>query len=64
MFLPAGFFRTGTSAMVLAGTIIKAFIDEDVPLAIPAAAPPPLVVGAPGAPMQVQPPVTAQPQGQ
>ena len=63
VFLPAGFFMTGTSAMVPAGTIIKAFTDEDVPLAMAAAAPPPLVVGAPAAPLQVQAP-TAQPQGQ
>lgn len=33
-FLPAGFFMTGTSAMLPAGTEVKAFIDEDVPLAI------------------------------
>lgn len=45
VFLPAGFFMTGTSAKVPAGTIIKAFVDEDVPLALQAAAPPPLVVG-------------------
>ena len=37
-----------------AGTIIKAFIDEDVPLAMPVAAQAPMVVGAPAAPMQVQ----------
>ena len=47
VFLPAGFFMTGTSAKVPAGTIIKGFVDEDVPLAIHAAAPPPLAVGAP-----------------
>jgi hypothetical protein len=35
VFLPAGFFMTGTSAVVPAGTIIKAFTDEDVPLAMP-----------------------------
>jgi len=61
VFLPAGFFMTGTSAMVPAGTIIKAFVDEDVPLAMPVAAQAPLVVGAP-APMQVQAP--AAPGGQ
>ena len=54
VFLPAGFFMTGTSALVPAGTIIKAFTDEDVPLAMAAAAPPPLVVGVPAAPLQVQ----------
>lgn len=60
VFLPAGFFMTGTSALVPAGTIIKAFVDEDVPLAMAAAAPAPLVVGAPAAPLQVQPAPTAQ----
>jgi hypothetical protein len=55
VFLPAGFFMTGTSALVPVGTIIKAFVDEDVPLAMQAAAPPPLQVPAPAAPMQVQP---------
>ncbi|MGI8705407.1 MAG: hypothetical protein ACR2JJ_06385 [Sphingomicrobium sp.] len=58
VFLPAGFFMTGTSALVPAGTIIKAFTDEDVPLAMAAAAPPPLVVGAPAAPVEVQPQAT------
>lgn len=55
VFLPAGFFMTGTSARVPAGSIIKAFVDEDVPLAIANAAPPPLAVSAPvQAPMTVQ----------
>jgi hypothetical protein len=55
VFLPAGFFMTGTSAMVPAGTIIKAFTDEDVPLAMAASAPAPLVVGAPAPPLAVAP---------
>lgn len=46
VFLPAGFFMTGTSARVPAGTIIKGFVDEDVPLAIQLGTPPPLAVGA------------------
>jgi hypothetical protein len=46
VFLPAGFFMTGTSAKVPVGTVIKAFVDEDVPLSIPAAAATPLVVGS------------------
>jgi hypothetical protein len=54
VFLPAGFFMTGTSAMVPMGTVVKGFIDEDVPLAIPVAAQAPMVVGAAAAPMQVQ----------
>lgn len=54
VFLPAGFFMTGTSAMVPAGTIIKAFVDEDVPLAMPVTQQAPLQVTVPAAPMQVQ----------
>ena len=53
VFLPAGFFMTGTSALVPAGSIVKSFVDEDVPLAMPVAAQAPLVVGAPAAPLQV-----------
>jgi hypothetical protein len=34
VFLPAGFFMTGTSARLPAGTIIKGFLDEDVPVMI------------------------------
>lgn len=52
VFLPAGFFMTGTSAKVPAGTIVKSFVEEDVPLAMPAAAQGPLQVGGPAAPMQ------------
>jgi hypothetical protein len=44
VFLPAGFFMTGTSAKIPQGTVVSAFIDEDVPLAIPAQAAP-LAVG-------------------
>jgi hypothetical protein len=54
VFLPAGFFMTGTSAMVPAGAIIKAFVDEDVPLAMPATASAPLQVNVPTAPLEVQ----------
>ena len=46
VFLPAGFFMTGTSAKVPAGTIIKGFVDEDVPLAFAVATPAPLAVSA------------------
>jgi hypothetical protein len=49
VFLPAGFFMTGTSALLPAGTVVKGFVDEDVPLQIAAAAPPPMVVGTPAA---------------
>ena len=34
VFLPAGFFMTGTSAKVEPGTIVKGFLDEDVPVSI------------------------------
>src|SRR5688572_22384565 len=37
VFAPAGFFMTGTSARVPSGTVVKGFIDEDVPLALPTA---------------------------
>ena len=47
VFLPAGFFMTGTSAKVPMGTVIKGFIDEDVPLTIAAEAVAPLKVVAP-----------------
>jgi hypothetical protein len=59
VFLPAGFFMTGTSALVPSGTIVKSFVDEDVPLAMPVAAQAPLQVGAPAAPLQVQPTAAA-----
>ncbi|MDB5692348.1 MAG: hypothetical protein JWO81_1411 [Alphaproteobacteria bacterium] len=53
VFLPAGFFMTGTSAKVPMGTIVKSFVDEDVPLSFAAAALPPLDVGAPAVPASV-----------
>ncbi|HEX8263282.1 MAG TPA: hypothetical protein VF547_10460, partial [Allosphingosinicella sp.] len=59
VFLPAGFFMTGTSAKVPAGTIVKAFVDEDVPLALAAAPVQPLTVAAPAAVMTVAAPVPA-----
>ena len=46
VFAPAGFFMTGTSAKVPAGTIIKSFTDEDVPLSMPAATQSPMQVPA------------------
>jgi hypothetical protein len=54
VFLPAGFFMTGTSARVPAGSIIKSFVDEDVPLSMPVAAQAPMQVGGAAAPLQVQ----------
>src|SRR4051794_31143480 len=47
VFLPAGFFMTGTSAKVPAGTMVKSFVDEDVPLAMATAVQAPLAVSAP-----------------
>ena len=44
VFLPAGFFMTGTSAKVPTGTVIKSFVDEDVPLTCRLLAAPPLAV--------------------
>jgi hypothetical protein len=52
VFLPAGFFMTGTSAKIPAGSVIKSFVDEDVPLAMPVAALAPMTVGT-AAPMTV-----------
>ena len=64
VFLPAGFFMTGTSALLPAGTIIKSFVDEDVPLAMPVTQQAPLQVAVPAAPLPVQPAPAAQPQRQ
>lgn len=41
---PAGFFTTGTSAMIPVGAPIPAFLDEDVPVKIVSAAAEPVVV--------------------
>jgi hypothetical protein len=47
-FVPiAGFFVTGTSAKIPAGAGVKAFLDEDVAIAVPQAAPTPVQAGAP-----------------
>ena len=47
IFAPAGFFMTGTSAMVPVGSTFKGFVDEDIQLAISNATPAPLAVSAP-----------------
>lgn len=50
VFLPAGFFMTGKSAELPAGTIVRSFIDEDVPFAVAPGAQPsnaPMVVKQP-----------------
>jgi hypothetical protein len=46
VFLPAGFFMTGTSASVPAGAIITAELNEDVPVVVAAASPRALEVTA------------------
>ena len=47
----AGFFLTGTSAVISAGSAITGFVQEDVPLSFAkAAGPAPMVVGAAAAP--------------
>lgn len=46
VFLPAGFFMTGTSAMLPVGTAVNGVVDEDVQLAIAANANAPMVVNA------------------
>jgi hypothetical protein len=60
VFLPAGFFMTGTSATLPVGTAVKGFVDEDVPLAFATAPLAPLAVGAPAAPVQVTAPASGE----
>ena len=55
VFLPAGFFMTGTSAKLPIGTVVKSFVDEDVPLAMAAAPLAPMAVAA-SAPVVVSTP--------
>jgi hypothetical protein len=64
VFAPAGFFMTGTSAKMPAGTIVKGFVDEDVPLTIAAASQAPLAVAGSAAPLAVQPAAAASASGQ
>lgn len=42
----AGFFMTGTSARIPAGSIVTAYVEEDLPVSFTNAAPAPLVVSA------------------
>lgn len=64
VFLPAGFFMTGTSAKVPMGAPVNAFVDEDVAVAFADTPPAPMVVPAqpasaataPAAPVQVASP--------
>lgn len=50
----AGFFTTGTSAVLPMGGPVKGFIDEDVELAIAESAPAPMAVSTPAQPMLVE----------
>ena len=61
VFLPAGFFMTGTSAKVPVGAAVKGFVDEDVQLSLQSAAPTPMVIGAPTAAPQPIAPAKAVP---
>ena len=49
----AGFLMTGTSAELPLGGAVNGFVDEDIELAMAAAAPAPMAVPAAAAPMQV-----------
>jgi len=61
VFVPiAGFFMTGTSAKIPAGAGVKAFLDEDLTIAAPQAAPAPAAASA-AAPVQATAPVQAPP---
>lgn len=58
-FVPiAGFFTTGTSAHIASGSILKGFLDEDLPVTFTTARVEPLAVPA-AAPAPVAAPVTA-----
>ncbi len=57
VFLPAGFFMTGTSAKIPMGAPMVAFLDEDIQIAYA----PSLAVVAPSTPMVVQVPATSPP---
>lgn len=59
VFLPVGFFVTGTSARIPLGAPVKGFIDEDVQLAFAVTAPVPLVVPMAVAPVTGTPAITA-----
>lgn len=56
----AGFFMTGTSALLPKGGVVSGFIDEDIELAIANTKPAPLAVAAPAAPLAVSEPVSVE----
>lgn len=49
----AGFFVTGTSANIPAGSGVKAFLDEDLRIAVPAPAPAIVQATTPAVPIEV-----------
>ena len=60
-FVPiAGFFVTGTSAVIPLGAPVSAFVDEDVALAFSAVAPAPMTVTVPTAPTPTAQPAIIQ----
>lgn len=56
----AGFFMTGTSALLPKGGVVSGFIDEDIELAIANTKPAPMAVAAPAAPLAVSEPVAVE----
>lgn len=54
--LPAGIFATAARARLPAGTVIQAFVDEDVPIAIAPNSAPPIVARLVAAPILPAPP--------
>lgn len=52
----AGFFMTGTSAVLPKGGVVSGFIDEDIELAIANTKPAPMAVTAPATPMSIAAP--------
>ncbi|MEH6702281.1 hypothetical protein [Parasphingorhabdus sp.] len=56
----AGFFMTGTSALLPKGGVVSGFIDEDIELAIANTKPAPMAVAAPAAPLSVSAPAAAE----
>ena len=59
VFLPAGFFMTGTSAVIPLGTVVNGIVDEDVPVTFAAA--PPQGITVPVAPAPAPAPAPAVP---
>lgn len=64
VFLPAGFFMTGTSAVIPLGTVVKGIVDEDIPVAFASTPVQPMVVQSPPVAAPAVPaaaPASAQP---